>query len=30
MIAMKKQCIKTAKKYQPDMYVKRIVERIEK
>lgn len=30
MIAMKKQCIKTAKKYQPDMCVKRIVERIEK
>ena len=30
MIAMKKQCIKTAKKYQPDMYVKRIVERIGK
>lgn len=30
MIAMKKQCIKTAKKYQPNMYVKRIVERIEK
>ena len=30
MIAIKKQCIKTAKKYQPDMYVKRIVERIEK
>lgn len=30
IIETKKQCIETARKYQPDMYVNRIVERIEK